>query len=76
MWVQIQVYLIIHSGVDMGIATDVVKLHTVCSVKQKRTANCLHIPDKQCLTKARCRRGAVLVRYQDLLFAIDVVNCL
>ena len=68
--------LIIHRGTDIGIATDVVKLHTVCSVKRKRTANCLHIPDEQCLTKARCRRGTVLVRYQNLLSAIDVANCL
>ena len=39
----------IRTGADTGVATGVVKLRTVCSVKQRRSANCLWIPAKRLL---------------------------
>ena len=39
---------------DTGVGTGVVKIRTVCSVKQKRSAKCLQIPAKQFLQKVCC----------------------
>ena len=58
----------------MGVATFVVKIRTVRSVKRKKSANCLRIPAKSIFTLACFRRCVVLVRYQDLLSVVVVTN--
>ena len=56
--VRIQKPVWIRTGADTGVATGVVKIRTVNSVKRKRSANCLCFPAKGNFLLKRASEGA------------------